>query len=138
MEASGEGSEERREDLPIELVAPGLQLVQTELDVEARGTGDQMRRVEDEVLEPPYGEPELVEPNPADVSPGPVEGAQPEVDVGEPRGEETLASLRHPEAGSTAPVEESPESWGRSDSRQSEESSRLQQLTSVLETLVQG
>ena len=115
-----------------------MQLDQAELEVEARGTGEQLRMVEDEVLEPPYGEPELVEPNPADVSPGPAEGARPEADEGEPRGEETLASLRHPEAVSVAPVEESPESWGPSDSRQSEESSRLQQLTSVLETLVQG
>ena len=138
MEASGDGSEERGRDPAAEPVAPGVQLDQAELEVEARGTGEQLRMVEDEVLEPPYGEPELVEPNPADVSPGPAEGARPEADEGEPRGEETLASLRHPEAVSVAPVEESPESWGPSDSRQSEESSRLQQLTSVLETLVQG
>ncbi|CAE7845906.1 unnamed protein product, partial [Symbiodinium necroappetens] len=138
MEASGDGSEERRPDPTAEPVAPGLQLDQAELDVEARGTGEQLRMVEDEVLEPPYGEPESLEPNPADVSPGPAEGAQPEVDEGEPRGEETLASLRHPEAVSAAPVEESPESWRHSESRQSEDSSRLQQLTSVLETLVQG
>ncbi|OLQ02753.1 hypothetical protein AK812_SmicGene14349 [Symbiodinium microadriaticum] len=138
MEASGDGSEERGRDPAAEPVAPGVQLDQAELEVEARGTGEQLRMVEDEVLEPPYGEPELVEPKPADVSPGPAEGARPEADEGEPRGEETLASLRHPEEVSEAPVEESPESWGHSDSRQSEESSRLQQLTSVLETLVQG
>ncbi|CAE7478748.1 DDX24 [Symbiodinium microadriaticum] len=138
MEASGDGSEERGRDPAAEPVAPGVQLDQAELEVEARGTGEQLRMVEDEVLEPPYGEPELVEPNPADVSPGPAEGARPGADEGEPRGEETLASLRHPEVVSAAPVEESPESWGHSDSRQSEESSRLQQLTSVLETLVQG
>ncbi|CAE7255949.1 unnamed protein product [Symbiodinium sp. KB8] len=135
MEASA-GSDGQQQEPVMEPAEQDLQLDQAEPDVESQARS-QTRMTEDEVLEPPYGEPESLGPSAAGVSPGQQGEALPEVVSQEPRGEEVLASLRPAEAIPAVAVEESPESWRRSESRQSEET-RLQQLTSVLETLVQG
>ena len=137
MEASSAGSDGQQQQEPVmEPAEQDLQLDQAEPEVESQARS-QTRMTEDEVLEPPYGEPESLGPSVAGVSPGQQGEALPEVVSQEPRGEEVLASLRPAEAIPAVAVEESPESWRRSESRQSEET-RLQQLTSVLETLVQG
>ena len=135
MEASA-GSDGQQQEPVMEPAEQDLQLDQAEPDVDSQARS-QLRMTEDEILEPPYGEPESLGPSVAGVSPGQQGEALSEVVSQEPRGEEVLASLRPAEAIPAVAVEESPESWRRSESRQSEET-RLQQLTSVLETLLQG
>ncbi|CAE7362790.1 hypothetical protein AK812_SmicGene13757 [Symbiodinium microadriaticum] len=93
MEASAGSDGQQQQEPVMEPAEQDLQLDQAEPDVDSQARS-QPRMTEDEILEPPYGEPESLGPSVASVSPGQQGEALPEVVSQEPRGEEVLASLR--------------------------------------------